>query len=80
MVMQVKIKSMYGKETVRLPVATPITSLRTDHLRRYGVKGLGHLYAVLLDGAVLYPSATLEQLGVPEDAELTVVLMQATAI
>ena len=60
---------------------TKVDQVKADHLRRHGLTGKEPLlYAMLLEGAVLYPRATLKELEVPENAQLTVVLMRATAI
>ena len=80
MVKIVKIKSVYGEESVRVPNNISAGTLMNDHLRRFGIKGQGPLCAILLDGVVLFPRATLEELALPDDVTLTVVLMRATAI
>ena len=80
MVKIVKVKSVYGEESIRVPKSISAGILMNDHLRRFGIKGQGPLCAILLDGVVLFPRATLEQLAIPDDASLTVVLMRATAI
>ena len=80
MVKIVKVKSVYGEESIRVPKSISAGTLMNDHLRRFGIKGQGPLCAILLDGVVLFPRATLEELALPDDVTLTVVLMRATAI